>query len=281
MAIATTMQTEYNKSVEGIEVFLFARREPLLMVTPDSLDKNRRNIGSGSLRAKDRMNKISGVYEIVNTVNGHRYIGSSVDIINRWRVHKSALGLSKHHSPYLQRSWDKYGQDFFEFTVLECCEKEQLIDREQYFIDTLKPTYNISPTAYSCLGVKHSEETKKRISISKSGDNCSDETRIRLSISHKGKTSPRKGCTLSPETRQKISEVQIGHVASEETRAKMRASAPKGENRVNSKLTLDQVNEIRNCYIPIKVSQRKLATEYGVNQQVIWAIVNNKIWRVD
>ena len=167
----------------------------------------------------------TGVYAITNTLNGNKYIGSAVDIKSRWRVHTCHLNSNKHHSPYLQRAWNKYGKDCFEFTILECCEKEQLIEREQFYIDSVKPSYNITQVAGSPLGVKRSKETKLRISMSKSGENCSAETRTKLSEVHKGKPSPRKGAKLSEETRAKISAAQKGRVTSEETRAKMRASS--------------------------------------------------------
>lgn len=53
----------------------------------------------------------------------------------------------------------------------------------------------------------------------------------------------------------------------------------RGENSNTSKLTWEQVDEIRSRYIPRKVSQRQLANEFGVDQQVIWAIVNRNTWR--
>lgn len=167
----------------------------------------------------------SGIYAITNTINGHKYIGSAVDVKARWRCHRSDLNNDKHHSMYLQRAWNKYGADGFVFSVLEYCDSECLIEKEQFYLDNEHPEYNILPVAGSPLGVSLSEETKLRISKSKSGENCSAETRKRLSEAKKGKPSPRKGAKLSEETRAKISAVQIGKEVSDETRAKMRASS--------------------------------------------------------
>ena len=164
----------------------------------------------------------AGIYAITNTINGHKYIGSSVSIEHRWSLHIHDLSKNKHHSIYLQRAWDKYGADCFEFAVIEYCGNEQLIDREQYFLDTLKPVYNISPTAKNCLGVKHTPEFCEKISKKKMGNTCateymrSEEGRAYFSYIHKGKI-------VSAETRAKISSIQNGHVASDETRAKMKA----------------------------------------------------------
>jgi group I intron endonuclease len=228
------------------------------------------------------MAKISGVYEIVNTINGHTYIGSSVSIKNRWRGHKSDLRKNKHHSRYLQRAWNKYGSDCFEFNIIERCKKSQLIEREQHYIDTINPSYNMFPYARSPLGSKWSIEQRKNFRKARKGKpnpiNAKRmrtvEARARVSALHKGKI-------VSEETRAKISEIQTGRKASDETKAKMRASARRGENNHKSKLTWEQVKEIRNRYIPRKVSQRKLASEFGVDQQVIWSIVNFKTWRIE
>ena len=109
-------------------------------------------------------NKNCGIYKITNTVTGKFYIGSAVNIKIRWANHRSRLGANKHGNRHLQNSWNKHGEDSFTFEVLECCEKERLIEREQFYIDNEKPAYNISPTAGNSLGVKHTDETKRKIS---------------------------------------------------------------------------------------------------------------------
>jgi len=220
-----------------------------------------------------------GIYLITNKNNGNIYIGSAVHIKHRWDCHVSDLNKNKHHSIYLQRAWDKYGSDCFAFSVLEYCEKECLIEREQYYIDTLKPQYNILPKAGSCLGSTRSLETRKKISLSKSGDNCSSETRKKISLSHIGH-KPSEETKAKMSASQKGKKRNLGRIATNETKLKM-SMARRGEKNYYSKLTLIQVEEIRNRYIPRKVSQRKLAKEYGVDQQVIWSIVNYKTWKCE
>ena len=58
----------------------------------------------------------------------------------------------------------KYGHSNFTLEILEYCDKSEVISREQYYIDLLKPEYNILPTAGSLLGFKHSEETIAKLS---------------------------------------------------------------------------------------------------------------------
>ena len=107
--------------------------------------------------------KASGIYCIRNTRNNKRYVGSAVNIAARYRTHKCDLTKGRHHSPYLQNSWKKYGPDAFEFVVLESCAVEDLITSEQRWIDTLSPEYNVLPNAGSNLGHRWSEEQKRRL----------------------------------------------------------------------------------------------------------------------
>lgn len=107
----------------------------------------------------------SGIYKITNTLNNKCYIGSAVDPKARIYTHKSQLSKGKHHSILLQRAWNKYVCDNFLFTILEECEKEKLIEREQFYLDTLNPEYNIAKKAGNCLGVKFSKESSLKKSL--------------------------------------------------------------------------------------------------------------------
>ena len=71
------------------------------------------------------------------------------------------------------------------------------------------------------LGKHHSEETKRKMSISAIGKKVSEETRQKLSESHKGKVSSRKGVCLSEETKRKISDTLKGNHLSEETKIRI------------------------------------------------------------
>lgn len=88
------------------------------------------------------MTIISGIYQIFNTINGKSYIGSSVNIHERWNRHKYELNNGRHHSDYLQRAWNKYGPNNFELIILFESTGNLLI-LEKQFIDRLKPEYNV------------------------------------------------------------------------------------------------------------------------------------------
>jgi predicted GIY-YIG superfamily endonuclease len=114
----------------------------------------------------------SGIYVIINLQNGKRYIGSAVDMKQRLREHRSMLQRGKHHNKHLQNAYNKYGIKSFTLVPLELCDSDQLIVREQHYLDTEKPEYNKCPVAGSTRGRYLSEETRRKISeaLSKTGD---------------------------------------------------------------------------------------------------------------
>lgn len=87
-------------------------------------------------------NKICGIYKILNIENGKFYIGSSKNIKHRWSQHKSKLKKGKHPNMHLQNAWVKYGSKAFSLIIIEeNTQINDLIKREQYWLDELKP-YN-------------------------------------------------------------------------------------------------------------------------------------------
>lgn len=132
--------------------------------------------------------KLCGVYKIVNIVNNKVYIGSSVNIKYRLNTHKRLLRQNKHFNYHLQSSYNKHGESSFLFVQLEITTKEQMIEREQYWIDFLKVTdpkigYNKRLIATTNLGIKLSEETRKKLSISHLGHKRSKEAQLKISAS--------------------------------------------------------------------------------------------------
>jgi len=165
---------------------------------------------------------ISGIYAIINNFNGHRYIGSSVDLKKRWGLHIIRLRKNNHHSPHLQHAWNKYGENNFYFIILIECEPRYLLDNEQYYLDRMSPEYNICPTAGSSLGVIRNDEYRKKQSISQKGKIISEETRKRISIGMKGKqNSLGIHHDTSIQTKEKIKRTLLGHVVLEKTRKKI------------------------------------------------------------
>ena len=146
---------------------------------------------------------MSGIYKILNILNGKMYIGSSVSFEQRWTQHRSELRRNKHHSPKLQRAWNKYGEDAFVFSIIEECAPEILEKREQFWMDHYnaygRHGYNIALVAgRAMLGRNHTDEAKAKMSEAGKGKPKSNETKAKLSASQLGKKH-------TEETKAKIS----------------------------------------------------------------------------
>lgn len=191
------------------------------------------------------MDKVMGIYQISNLMSNKAYIGSSINIRFRLNVHKSLLKKGIHQNYHLQNSWKKYGEKCFKFSILEIIHDVALLElREQWWCGKLKEEtllYNIRPCVNSNNGIKHTEGTKKKMSIShiglirseehkknisnvKKGIPRSKETIQKMSEALKGKVSSFKGKHHTKEAKRKISEAGKNRKISEETRNKMRKS---------------------------------------------------------
>lgn len=147
-----------------------------------------------------RWQRKSGIYRI-NIGDGF-YIGSAVLLTKRLTQHFNDLRGARHVNIHLQRAFNKHG--WVDFEIIETVgDVSQLIKREQFYIDALKPRYNIAVTAGSQLGFRHSKESRRLISEVQRGRVISLETRRKMSES-------RKGIKLSEEHRQRISAAKMG-----------------------------------------------------------------------
>jgi group I intron endonuclease len=199
----------------------------------------------------------SGIYIIKNCIDDRCYVGSATSLKDRQRHHLLKLKDGSHRNVHLLRFVVKYGVDKIFFEILERCEPEKLLEREQYYIDTLNPVFNIQRVAGSNLGIVFGDEVRKRMSESKKGLKkapCSAEGRANLSKSHIGKKqsaetirkrvlskqgyrhseetkvkiSAQKGWTHTEEVKKLLSELRIGKKTSEETKLKI-SQALKGK----------------------------------------------------
>ena len=183
----------------------------------------------------------SGVYEILNTLTGDSYIGSTSSFSTRWSKHRRSLIGGVHHSRYLQRAWDKYGHDAFSFRKLIVCSpvKDQLLLYEQLCLDTLAPKYNSIKIAGSPRGFKHPPEFGAAISARQKGKIYPPEFGAAISARRKGKplttthktnlSLSHKGKRLTKEHREKIGKAAIGRVQSAiwcDNMAKVRIGVP-------------------------------------------------------
>lgn len=131
----------------------------------------------------------SGVYSITNLLTNQVYVGSSYNIGKRLVEHIYKLKKGKHPNIYLQRSWNKYGEDVFVADVItECLD---LVAQEQFWIDKLNSTahnngYNLCPTAYSQQGRIQSQEEKDKRAAKFKNRVYSKESKVNMSLGRLG-----------------------------------------------------------------------------------------------
>lgn len=224
-----------------------------------------------------------GIYKITNKQNDKFYIGSSINIEMRWYAHKSYLRRNVHANQHLQNAWNKYGEDNFIFSIFIETDEEALLNKEQELIDESKCCdknigYNKALIAGSPMkGRKHSPEAIEKIREASTGRVYSPETRRKISLANKGKT-------LSPETRRKLSLAKKGRPApphsflppSPEGRKRISeyAKARTGHKNPNSRLTPEQVENIRKDFENSELTNRQIAERYGVSISTIKRIKN-------
>ena len=156
------------------------------------------------------------LYKILNKNTGKAYIGQTINKQeSRFSYHRQRLKKGTHDNEYLQRSFNKHGLDSFMFyTILKTDDLESLNLYEEQFIKILRATdrnfgYNIRPGG---LNTKHSEETKRKISLAGMG-RPKTENEINLFIQrNKGNNwgSLSKGKKVSEESKQKMSLAKQG-----------------------------------------------------------------------
>lgn len=209
----------------------------------------------------------SGIYRIVD-LKGRVYVGSAVDLNRRCNRHFATLKRGTHYNKKLLNVFSKYGESSLTFEIIEYCEIENLLCREQFYIDTLKPFFNNCLVAGSPLGIKHSDETKRKQSekrvgvkihsdefknrVSESNKNrvWTDEMKLKMSESKKGKKLSEehklaiglffKGKKLSEGHKRKIGEKSKGRKCSENTK---QAVAKANKERIISDETRKKISE--------------------------------------
>jgi group I intron endonuclease len=157
-------------------------------------------------------NGVVGIYAIYRSSQEFpEYIGSSSDVLRRLRYHQWALRRGIHSNIHLQRSWNKYGEQSFWFSGIEECAVEKLIEREQYWTDTLKPVCLLSIVVDNpTRGKHHTKITLAKLSAASLGNKnalgyvWTNEQRAHKSLSLIGNKNA-FGSIRSLETRRKIS----------------------------------------------------------------------------
>ena len=210
---------------------------------------------------------LAGVYRLVHVPTGRTYVGSSRNMAQRWAAHRKRLRAGIHENRRLQAVWSAHEETEFLFVVLETLETDnrcELIRREQLWLESLNPYFNLAPTAGSMAGYRFPEEFRQRrreqmignkirlgkpppeapkalFSIQRKGRPASpamlahlQRMAVKRSATHQGKPKPpplpRVRRPISPETRAKLSAAKRGNKSwsgktrPPETRAKISSS---------------------------------------------------------
>jgi group I intron endonuclease len=197
----------------------------------------------------------SGIYQISCKSSDDFYIGSAKNLNHRWNTHLYCLKNNKHHNIILQRKFNKYGEENFEFKILSKVPVEYLIKLEQWFLDNLNPSINIYKTAYSPIGFKHSEKTRRKLSEQK-----------------KGKSRPK-------EIMNKLKEFNTGRSFSENHKNNLKLAYSQRKFKGNRTiLNEEKVKEIKTLLKEGK-SLSFIAKIYNISSPMVSRIKNNIAWK--
>lgn len=207
---------------------------------------------------------MSGIYKITCLGNNKCYIGSSLDVKTRISIHKYSLRYNRHQNKYLQRAWNKYGEDNFTFEIIEYLdiglqerEKELIL---QYNSLSTADGFNMKLPGYTGIGA--SNEVKSKLSLIRKGKKLTDQTKKRISEANKGKKR-------TQEFKDKISMLNSGRILTEEHKRKLRINSP------NKKLSDENILEILQL-IKNGMSNRNISKIYNVTETRISEIKHNK-----
>jgi group I intron endonuclease len=192
-------------------------------------------------------NKISGIYQIRNKINGKVYIGKSVNIHIRILRHKSNANKGIHTNRYLQNSFNKYGMENFAFEILEQADVAMLPILEQKWIDATCPKSLYNHCKFVLrnenIGRKHADDVRRIMSLKKQGI-------------YDGENNPNYGKKQPLEVRLKMI-----------------------KNNSGTKLTFDQVKEIREM-LSQGMKHADIALKFGISRTVITRINSGARWKI-
>lgn len=155
---------------------------------------------------KEQKNK-SGIYVLINSINNHTYVGSSVNLAARMRnyLNTTFLKNKKNINMPIVKALLKYDQSNFRLQILEYANVDILTTRETFYITSILPHYNVLKQGYSSLGYKHTEETKNLLSELAKNRTHSEETKGLIARALTGENNPfyNKNHSIESKTRMR------------------------------------------------------------------------------
>ncbi len=177
--------------------------------------------------------KTIGIYRITCTVNGKVYIGSSENVGHRLVAHRSMLRRQTHSSRALQRAWLKHGPDAFTFELIETCDPEVLLVREQHHIDSHRSAesrygFNGCPVAGTRKGSPQPPSVAETMRRVHTGKPKSPEHRVKIAAAHRGKPKH------TEESRAKLSAITQAQMQNPD-QIELRRRRASSQGRANGK----------------------------------------------
>ena len=174
----------------------------------------------------------SGIYLFTNLLNKDQYVGQSIDLGKRFTKYFTLSYLKNKNTLVISRALIKYGYANFSISILEYCDKDILNEREQYYMDIIKPVYNTLKIAGSSSGYKHTQESKDKRSLSLKGKYTgtnsplygrthTEQTKELMSSMRKGQDNYFYGKTHTHESKELMEQKAIGRKHSPSTLEKM------------------------------------------------------------
>lgn len=210
------------------------------------------------------------IYCIENKINDKKYIGKTTrEYKERWRFHKNNLSKNIHNNKYLQRSWNKYGEDSFLFYIIEECRKEEVNQKEIFWIEHFntkkrKNGYNITDGGKGTSGWKASEETKEK--HRKLMLNISDKTRCKLKEKAKGNRNG-AGIQFTEKRKQLISNALLYKKKKNSSSKFFGVSLHKNEQKWSSWIVIEK-RKIHLGWFKEEIEAAKTYDNYVINNNL-------------
>ena len=230
-----------------------------------------------------------GIYGIINKLNGNIYVGKTENNFgDRRDCHFAALRGGYGVNPYLQKAWDKYGEDNFDFIIMLKCDDSYTTDDinalEIILIDYYKSigkSYNIADggDGGQLLGKHLTEEAKRKIGeknrIHMTGRKATEETKMKMS-----KSQTERFANMSEDERaafgKMMSIAASGYKWSDESKKRfsdLQKIKPNG-----AKYDVDTVREIRRLHEECGLNNREIANKLGMEQHTVYLITTYRRW---
>ena len=227
-----------------------------------------------------------GIYGIVNKINGNIYVGKTGNNFgDRRDCHFAALRGGYGVNQHLQRAWDKYGEDQFEFVVLqECTKEDDLNDLERMYIEKSKSAgscYNIADGGEGGLLGRHlSDETKRKIGdknrVNMTGRTASDQTKRKMSASQKARFAEMTQSERE-EYGRRMSKIASGYTWSDD--AKQRFSEMQSTKPNGASYTVEQIREIRRLHEECGLGYTEISARLGIPRHTVYLIATYRRWK--